>query len=222
MFKPGPLYNKRYHIVERLKSLGLQTGDVFYNGSNVRGPLGIPFGKLIQLFTKSKYSHATIVLVENYEYYAIDVSDYGCRKIRMIDWFDNWHVADFCIVRLIDKKPDDEMKFNTAIKKFLDEDPDYDFNFNKKDAYYCTESVKRIYNEVGYDLGGAYIVKEIVPKWFYPLLVAGSWITKITSNSSLPRDIPISIVGNDSKGMISSPLTRKLMTYDGENFKFFN
>ena len=221
MFKPGPLYEKRKEIMAQLKSVPLQTGDIFYNGSNVRGPLGIPFGKLIQLFTKSKYSHATMTLVENDEYYAIDVSDYGARKLRMIDWFDNWYVQDFCVFRFINLKPEDQYKFEKSIYKFLEEDPDYDFNFTNPNAYYCTESVKRICGEVGYDLGGAYLVKEIVPKWFYPILLTGSLITKIVSNASLPTNIPISIVGNETKGMMASPLTKKILVYDGVKFEKF-
>ena len=221
MFKPGPLYEKRKEIMAELKSMPLQTGDIFYNGSNVRGPLGIPFGKLIQLFTKSKYSHATMTLIENNEYYAIDVSDYGARKLRMIDWFDNWYVQDFCVFRFINLKTEDQYKFEKSIYKFLEEDPDYDFNFTNPNAYYCTESVKRICGEVGYDLGGAYLVKEIVPKWFYPILLTGSLITKIVSNASLPTNIPISIVGNETKGMMASPLTKKILVYDGVKFEKF-
>lgn len=221
MFKPGHLYQKRKMIMEELRNMPLETGDIFYNGSNVRGPLGIPFGKLVQYFTDSIYSHATMVLIENDEYYAIDVSDYGCRKLRMIDWFDNWYVEDFMVVRLKEKKEDDDYNFQCAIYKFLDEDPSYDFTFTGKDSYYCTESVKRMYGECGYDLGGSFLVKDIVSKWFYPILQFGSLITKITSNSSLPTNVPITIVGNETKGMLSSPLTKKIIKYDGKNFTKF-
>ena len=221
MFKPGPLYKKRKEIMAELKSMPLKTGDIFYNGSNVSGPLGIPFAKLIQLFTKSKYSHATMILVENGEYYAIDVCDYNTRKLRVIDWFDNWYVEDFCIFRFKKQKKEDEEGFEKAICKFLEEDPDYDFNFKNPNAYYCTESVKRMCSEVGYDLGGSYLVKDIVPKWFYPILLFGSLITKIVSNSSLPTDTPISIVGNENKGMMASPLTKKILEYDGVKFEKF-
>lgn len=221
MFKHGPMYNKRKEIMNQLQNIPLETGDIFYNGSNIRGPLGIPFGGLVQFFTQSVYSHATVVLIENNEYYAIDVSDYGCRKMRMIDWFDNWYVEDFIVVRLKNKNTDDENKFKNAIMKFLKEDPSYDYNFNDPNAYYCTESVKRIYNECGYDLGGAYLVKDIVSWWFYPILIFGSFITKITTKSSLPTTIPITIVGNDKKGMLASPLTKKLISYDGKKFTKF-
>jgi hypothetical protein len=60
-----------------------------------------------------------------------------------------------------------------------------------------------------------------IPKWFYPILLFGSLITKIVSNSSLPTDIPISIVGNENKGMMASSLTKKILEYDGVKFEKF-
>ena len=70
-------------------------------------------------------------------------------------------------------------------------------------------------------MGGSYLVKDIVPKWFYPILLFGSLITKIVSNASLPTDIPISIVGNENKGMMASSLTKKILEYDGAKFEKF-
>ena len=67
MIKLGPLYDKRKEIVAKLKSLPLQTGDIVYNAADVPGPFGIPFSKLIQKFTKSPYSHGTVILVEDNE-----------------------------------------------------------------------------------------------------------------------------------------------------------
>jgi hypothetical protein len=83
--------------------LPLETGDIVYNAADVAGPFNIPFSKLIQFFTKSPYSHGTVILVEDGETYAIDVSDRGTRKLRIIDWFDNWYMTDFCVYRLKNK-----------------------------------------------------------------------------------------------------------------------
>jgi len=214
MFKPGPLYESRKEIVKLLQELPLQTGDIVYNAADVAGPFGIPFSKLIQLFTKSKYSHGTVILVEDEEAYAIDVSDWGTRKLRVIDWFDNWYMTDFVVYRLKNKTVENEECLKQNILKFLEEDPSYDFNFNNPNAYYCTESVKRIYSSCGFDLGGAYLIKDIVPAWFYPFLLIGSFFTKIFTNSSLPTNIPISIVGNEKKGMIASEFTEKVFEYN--------
>jgi hypothetical protein len=214
MFKPGPLYQRRKEIVEQLNRIPLETGDIVYNASDVSGPLGIPFGKLIQTFTKSPYSHATLILVEDGETYAIDVSDWGTRKLRVIDWFDNWYMTDFCVYRLKDKTQDSEDCIRKGIQAFLELDPSYDFNFNDPDSFYCTEAVKTIYGKCGLDLGGAYLVKDIVPSWFYPLILFGNVFTKFFTNSSLPTNIPISVVGNEKQGMMASPLTQLIFEYD--------
>lgn len=215
VFEPGPLYKKRKTIVEQLKQIPLQTGDIVYNAADVAGPLGIPFSKLIQKFTNSPYSHATVILVEGGEYYAIDVSDWGTRKLRVLDWFDNWYMTEFCVYRIKDKTPEQEECLREGINYFLDMDPHYDFNFTDPNAFYCTESVKYIYKGCGLDLGGAYLLKDIVPWWFYPLILIGNFFTRILSNSSLPTNVPITIVGNDEKGMRASPLTEKVFEYKG-------
>lgn len=213
MIKLGPLYEKRKEITSVLKSLPVKTGDIVYNAANVPGPFNIPFSKLIQYFTKSPYSHGTCLLVEEGEVYAVDVSDWGTRKLRLVDWFDDWKMTEFCVYRLKNRSDSDEECFKKSIYEFLDADPSYDFNFNDSSKFYCTESVKWIYRKCGYDLGGAYLLKDIVPSWFYYMILTGNLFTKMFSGASLPTDVPISIVGNELKGMRASCLTELVMKY---------
>lgn len=213
MFKPGPLYQIRKELTAKLKNLPLETGDIVYNAADVAGPFNIPFSKLIQFFTKSPYSHGTVILVENGETYAIDVSDWGTRKLRIVDWFDNWYMTDFCIYRLKNKTEEQKECLEKNIKLFLEDDPSYDFNFNDPNAFYCTESVKTIYLRCGLDLGGAYVLKDIVPWWFYYMILIGNFFTSRFSGSSLPTDIPINIVGNPQKGMMASKLTERIFEF---------
>jgi len=215
VFTPGPLYEKRKQLLDNLKKLNLKTGDIVFNSSNVKGPFGIPFAKWVQKYTNSKYSHATIMYVDKDEYYAIDVSDFGTRKLRVLDWFDNWDGVDFCVYRLKNINVFDELNFKDAIVRFLDEDPSYDFNFNDPNKFYCTESVKEIYLNCGYDLGGSYLLKDIVPWWFCQIILRFNILFKWFSDSSLPSDTPIIIVGNEKKGMRASPLIEKIYEYDG-------
>lgn len=211
MFTPGPLYVRRKEIVSMLKSVPLQTGDIVYNAADVAGPLGIPFSKLIQYFTKSKYSHGTMVLVEGNETYVVDVSDWGTRKLRLIDWFDNWYMTDFVVYRLKDSSHVDCLE--NQLKLFLTNDPSYDFNFTDPDAFYCTEAVATMYDKCGLKIGGAFTLREILPPWFYWVVRFGSWVTKMLTNSSLPDGVPIYIVGNENKGMMSSELTQRIFEY---------
>lgn len=213
MFKPGPLYDMRKEITSKLKELPLETGDIVYNAADVAGPFNIPFSRLIQFFTKSPYSHGTVMLVEDGETYAIDVSDWGTRKLRVVDWFDNWYMTEFCVYRLKNKTKEDEDCLERNIRQFLAEDPNYDFNFNDPRAFYCTESVKTIYSRCGLDLGGAFLLRDIVPWWFYAMILVGNFFTSRLTGSSLPTDLPINIVGNPQKGMMASDLTERIFEF---------
>lgn len=215
MYSNGPLYNQRQGLVETLKKIPLETGDIVFNAADVAGPLGIPFSKLIQIFTKSPYSHATMILKESKDTYAIDVSDHGTRKLRLLDWFDDWYMDSFCVFRLKEKPPELVEKLEDAIYEFLEADPSYDFNFNDKNSFYCTESVKYMYSKCGIDLNGSYLIKDILPTWFYYVVLFGSKITKFLTNASLPSDVPITIVGNQEKGMMASPYIQEIFRYDG-------
>lgn len=215
MYYPGPLYNQRKGLVETLKKIPLQTGDIVFNAADVSGPLGIPFSKLIQIFTKSPYSHATVILQEEQDTYAIDVSDHGTRKLRLVDWFDDWYMDSFCVYRLKDRPEELMAKLKQSIYDFMDMDPHYDFNFNDPDSFYCTEAVRYMFSKCGIDLNGSYLIKDILPTWFYYVVLVGSKITKFLTNSSIPSDIPITIVGNTEKGMMASPYIQEIFRYDG-------
>lgn len=221
MYQPGPLYSKRHELTSVLKNIPLKTGDIVFNAADVAGPFGIPFSKLIQTFTKSKYSHATTILVEAEDTYAIDVSDHGTRKLRIIDWFDDWYMNDFCVYRLRSLTPEIQENLEKNIYKFLEMDPHYDFNFVDENAFYCTEAVSYIYKQSGLDLGGAYTIKNILPAWFYYLVIFGSYFTKLFTNSSLPANVPITIVGNYKKGMAASHLIHEIFRYDGTLDMYF-
>ena len=101
-------------------------------------------------------------------------------------------------------------------------DPSYDFNFIDPNAFYCTEAVKQMYGNCGFDLGGAFLVKDMVPWWFYKLIVIGNYVTKLFSNSSLPLDVLISVVGNIHRGMLASPMTKMIYEYDSETQTFLS
>ena len=65
----------------------------------------------------------------------------------------------------------------------------------------------------GYDLGGSYLLKDIVPSWFYYAILIGNFFTSKLTGSSLPTNIPINIVGNEKKGMMASDLTERIFEY---------
>jgi hypothetical protein len=208
MFTLGPLHVKRFEIVEQLKPI-VQTGDILYRASNAKGPFGIPFSRLVMWLSNSKYSHASVILVEDGEINVVEINDEGTIKLRLIDWLDLCYTPEFSIYRL--KKPVDITK---EIQDFLAKDPEYDFYFNDENKFYCTESVVAMYVKAGVRLILPQKIKEVVPKWAYVLLSIGNFFVKNLSSAGLPLDKSLYYVGNENQGLMSSELTNLILHYE--------
>ena len=207
LFKFGPLYNRRFSIVDTIKR-DMRSGDILYRYSDAKGPLNLPFTKIVSNITKSEYSHAAILFVENEEPHVLEINDQGTLRYRLLDWIDTCYGDNFSVYRLKDLDDEKEAKLHDVIQKILEEDPDYDFTFSDPDKFYCTESVIVIYEKalsVKLDIG--YYIKELVPWWSYILLRAGSYLFSFFG-TSLPFNQRMFFVGNEQRGMMASELTK--------------
>lgn len=99
LFKPGPLYNKRFAIVETIKR-DMRSGDILYRYSDAKGPLGLPFTRIVANVTKSEYSHAAILFIENGEPHVLEINDQGTLRYRLLDWIDTCYGDNFSVYRL--------------------------------------------------------------------------------------------------------------------------
>jgi hypothetical protein len=193
-------------------AMPLQTGDILYRHSNAKGPLGLPFSKLVCLLTKSKFSHGSVVILLDGEPFVMEVNDQGTLLLRLLDWLDTVSTNNFRIYRL--KKTDARTveALDTAIKAFLQDDPDYDFTFSDKKKFYCVESVVWVYKSVGLQLMEPQLIKQVVPWWIYPIFVTVNWFMKTFTSASMNMSTPMYYVGNETHGLMSSPLTK--LIYD--------
>lgn len=207
MFDFGPLHEQRHEIEQALKLLPLQTGDILYRASNAKGPLGLPFSRLVARATKSDYSHAAIVLMQNEEIYVLEVNDQGTLKLRFIDWLDTCYTKHFSVYRLKEINQLIIDLLEKEIRQVLKNDPDYDFNFSDPDKYYCTESVALIYERIGHPLIKPQLIKDVVSPLIYYILKTGSWLFSLFSETSLSFNQPLYFVGNEQHGMMSSEKT---------------
>lgn len=204
LFKPGPFHSMRHQITKELKQLPIKTGDIFYRESNVWF-MCIPFSGLISRLSKSNFSHASIALVENNEIYLVEVNDAGCVFMRLIDWISTCAGNQIVAYRLKEEKTEILEK---NIRKFLEEDPDYDFTFNSTKEFYCTESVAYIYKESGVELIKPSLIKDKVPKWFYNLIFFPlNWIILKITGKGMSIENPLFFVGNEKHGLMSSDKT---------------
>jgi hypothetical protein len=207
LFKPGPLYNRRFEIVKTIKR-DMRSGDILYRYSDARGPLGLPFTRIVANVTKSEYSHSAMLFVENGEPHVLEINDEGTLRYRLIDWIDTCYGDHFSIYRLKDLDDQKESALLTQIYRILEEDPDYDFTFSNPDKFYCTESVIEVYRRaLGIEIDSGYLIKEVVPTWLYFVLRVGVFLFSYFG-TSLPFDKKVYFVGNENRGMMSSPLTK--------------
>ena len=210
LFEHGPLYDRRFEILRQLNDVKLRSGDILYRASDAKGPLGLPFTKLVSKLTKSPFSHAAIVLVENGQYNVLEVNDQGTLKHRMLDWLDTCYKESLAIYRLKDLTHKAEFKLKTEIVKFLEKDPDYDLNFSDPDKFYCTESIIEIYkNALDIKLIEGQTIWQTVNVFQYVLLWIGSYVSSFFG-ASLPFGQKMYFPGNEKQGMIASPYTYKV------------
>lgn len=207
LYKFGPLHDERNAITEHLKNLPVQTGDILYRYSDAYGPFGLPFGKMVARTTKSRYSHAAIVLVEEDGLYVLEVNDQGTLKYRMVDWLDACYTAEFSIYRLKNIDETLRSKVEIEIRRILSEDPDYDFTFSDPKKLYCTESVALIYERAGAKFTEPLLIKDVMSSFKYRLLVIGNWLFSKVTSCKLPLDVKCYFVGNEKLGMMSSDKT---------------
>lgn len=204
LFDFGPLHDSRREIDQILRKLPLKTGDILYRASNAKGPLGLPFSRLVSAITNSPYSHAAIVLMEENEPTILEVNDQGTLKLRLIDWLDTCYTEEFSVYRL--REIDDDLRDKIAheIHKIFSDDPDYDFTFSDPNKFYCTEAVSYIYAKVGMPLVEPETIKEVARPAVYWILKTGSWLFSLFSDTALNFDQKMYYVGNTEKGMMSS------------------
>lgn len=206
LFKPGPLYNRRFEIVNTIKR-DMRSGDILYRYSDAKGPLGLPFTRIVSNITKSEYSHAAIMFVDNGQPYVLEINDQGTLRYRLLDWIDTCYGDNFSVYRLKDLDDQKESALLNEIHKMLEEDADYDFTFSNDNKYYCTESIAKIYKEaLGVEFP-SYFIKEIMPTLNYYVLRVGVFFFSFLG-TSLPFDRKMYFVGNEQQGMMSSKLTR--------------
>lgn len=203
LFKHGPLYASRREIVEKIEDL-IQSGDIFVRLGN-ESFLGIPFSRLTAKFTESDWSHASIALREGKDVYLAEVNDRGTQKDRLIDWIDFCTSGSFAVYRLKDGTPEEFARLEQETTKFLADDPDYDFTFNSDENFYCTESVCQIYRRAGIEgMAKPQPMKELIQKRTYYIVLPFNWIIGKIWKKKIPMDIPLFIVGNAKKGILSS------------------
>ncbi len=213
MQKCGVLYKHRFDIVNKLKQI-VKTGDLIYRRGDARGPLNLPFSALVCRLTKSKFSHASMLFWVGDEIHVLEICENGTMQLRLIDWLDFCVTEDLIVARL--KNSEDKIpQMKSEIYSILKHDPDYDYNFLETSKFYCTESVNHIAELVGIPIMKPELLKDIIPWWAKPGFWLGNLFFKLFTGKSLPYNVPLYYIGNETKGMLASKNTDIIYDHTG-------
>lgn len=202
LFKHGPLHESRFEIVQSISDQ-IKTGDIFFRLGSEKFLL-FSFSKLVAKLTNSFWSHASIAVVKESGVWLIEVNDRGTLEYRLIDWIDLCSSGSFAVYRVKNLSEEQTLAIKQECDSFLKSDPDYDFTFNHPDKFYCTESVVEIYKRCNIEIVKPSLIKELVNPFSYRIMAAINWVVSKFYDKSLPLDVPVYVVGNEQKGMLSS------------------
>jgi hypothetical protein len=186
----------------------IRTGDILVRAGNAKGPFGLPFSKLVQICTKSKYSHASIAFLEFGSVYLLETNENGTSRSTLKDWIEgstDGHYAVYRSYQINQKKVKEE------IYKKIKERPLYDYRFNDDNKYYCVELVVDILKKSEVEIAPPKLPREVLPWWaYYFLFYPINYIIGKLTNQCFPTDIPLYFVGNEKSGLISSDTLSKI------------
>lgn len=219
-------YSSRFEVYDAFKKVA-KTGDILFRRSDARGAFGLPFMRLVANATKSPYTHAAICYWDNSILRVAEVTDTGVVEFRFIDWYTLCIGQTFAVYRQTDNSIKDAIVYYDGyvtrldiqillmgqITKMLDEDCDYDFNFDDPKRLYCTEAIWQIYKNCGFNLCEPSLIKDIVSPLWYPVLkLLNGWFSDLThGKQKLPLDTEMIYVGPpNGKGLAGSPLLEKV------------
>lgn len=185
----------------------IKNGDILFRLSDARGPFNLPFMKLVAKATKSEFTHAAIAYWDGGELYVMEATDIGMMVYRFVDWLAFCIDEKFQVWRSKNGLLDfEETILMQEIKRIADLDPDYDFNFNDQDKFYCTELVAYLYAKIGTPLQFPKLIEEVVGKTMARVIMGlnsvYSWLTK--GKVALPVDGRFFYVGNRENGGLMS------------------
>jgi hypothetical protein len=210
------LHAQRFDISnDYITNKSIRTGDIFFRQGN-EVFWGLPFSKMVATITSSKYSHASVALVEGNEIYLVEVALDGTEKYRLIDWLDFCGEPFFEVWRL---KENPGIELTKSIQDFLSEDGDYNLTFEpNSNKYYCTESIVEIFKRAGLPaLCEGSLPKDLLPWWkYYLLFLPINFIMKKLFGASMPTTTPLICVGNDKIGIMSSKYIHQVHYYSYE------
>lgn len=212
MAEPTEEKKDRWTVYDKFSSVA-KTGDILFRRSDARGAFGLPFMRFVSSATNARYTHAAICYRDRGVLRVVEISDCGCVEYRFLDWYTYCLGNEFAAYRLRDTKDWTEQALMQQIQVMLDEDGDYDFNFNDPKKVYCTEAIAQVYAKAGFELCKPLLMKEIVGRgWYAVIRPLNALFGLLTGGKQkLPTSTALYFVGSENgRGLAGSPLLYKV------------
>jgi hypothetical protein len=209
--KEPPLHKYRHIITNEMRHVPVRTGDIIFRLGN-ESKYGLPFSKLVAKLTNSRFSHASLILVEDNNIYCLEENEGGTQLLLLQDWIDLSSENGIEVWRVNYLSRKDLIELKKEIHKFVAADPDYDITFTDPNKFYCTESVVRLYKKIGVDICNPASVDEVLSGFNLFLFYFFNNLFKIFTGLSIPND-QLYFVGNEKQGIMSSKRLYKIYQY---------
>ena len=211
MSETATSYPQRFEIVKQLQPI-LKTGDVLFRQSKTIALGFLPFSQMVGWLTKSQFSHASIVYVNDGQVFLVELDEVGTYQLRLTDWLDfcqgtNRHFAAYRIDSLTDEM---RVPLKKEIENYLDLDPDYDPTYNTPN--YCTGSVAYLLESVGANPFVPMMPSQALTKVQYFFFNIFNGLIKKTTGKGFGSS-PYYFPGNDKIGMLASSGISKIYSY---------
>lgn len=209
----SPLHDVRFDILEELKKLPVQTGDIVFRLGN-ECYCGLPFSRLVAHLTKSKFSHASLMFLEGDDIYCLEINEKGTQQYRMLDWVDFSHKNGIAVYRIPNLSEEDRERIYDECKKFLELDLDYAFDFHNPNQTYCTKGCVTVLKNAGFDIFTPCTPKEVLKPHTFIFFLVINFIFGKLFGACVPIKHPSYIVGNCEIGMLASDKIEKIYEYN--------
>lgn len=193
----------RHTVCKQLQEL-LEPGDIFVRQGNHTVCNGlIHFSRFVEWLTKSPYSHASLVYKVDDDVLLAEVSDYGMKRIFLIDWLDEIQGQDFLIIRYNGGLPLDKV-IQTA-EEYIRLDLPYNtsLDYTKPDSLYCIQFIYKCFENAGIELPPGQCLKDM-RNW-------KPWLLPVANVLNYNIEMPMYIIGDEQVGLLSSDKLCKYM-----------
>jgi hypothetical protein len=188
----GPWWRYRQRVVDQLREMDVRPGDIICRLGNYYVYGYFWFSKFIAHLTRSKYSHAAMVIDTSDDILLADVGTSGLKRQFAADWVDDVRGDEITVLRYMGDPLIPQLAVEN-VRNILT----LDFLDSEEHSFYCVELVCWCYLRAGVSLCDEVTINEL-PNW-------KRWLNPVARVHGININKKVWCVGNEKIGLMSSP-----------------